>query len=171
MELADDFQEYLDNNLEDMAESHIEAYKDRYSGYTIGRLESDLDINYDDSCEIENIENALDRQLDGDEVEYFRTVFYKQVVCQFFGLPDDYEGIDALKDENEKLKRKIKEIEIKCNFNINACDSCKDGTDRNPKLDHLCNMCAVGSRARLAAQIIKIIEMEQINNGVENNEL
>ena len=110
MEIAKDFQEYLDKNLESIAESHIEAWKERYIGYTIQRLESDLDINHDDSLEIESAEYALKRDQTDDEEEYLREVFHKEVVHQFFGLPDDYENADDLKKENERLKAELEEI-------------------------------------------------------------
>ena len=32
MKIAEDLQKYLDENIEDIATSHIEAYKDRYTG-------------------------------------------------------------------------------------------------------------------------------------------
>lgn len=49
MKIAEDLQKYIDENIEDIATNHIEAYKDRYIGYTVDKLETDLSINYDDS--------------------------------------------------------------------------------------------------------------------------
>ena len=104
MKIAEDLQKYLDENIEDIATSHIEAYKDRYIGYTVDRLEIDLSINYDDSCEIENVEREIGRELDNDEVIIFREKFYKKVICEFFGLPEDFTSMEDLKHENQSLK-------------------------------------------------------------------
>lgn len=104
MKIAEDLQKYIDENIEDIATNHIEAYKDRYIGYTVDKLETDLSINYDDSCEIENVEGEIGRELDDDEVEIFREKFYKKVICEFFGLPEDYTSMEDLKHENQSLK-------------------------------------------------------------------
>ena len=83
MKIAEDLQEYLDKNIEDMAINHIEAHKDRYIGYTVNKLETDLSINYDDSCDIEGVESEIGRELDNDEVEIFREKFYKKSFVSF----------------------------------------------------------------------------------------
>ena len=118
MKIAEDLQKYLDENIEDLATNHIEAYKDRYIGYTVDKLETDLSINYDDSCDIENVESEIGRELDNDEVETFREEFYKQIICEFFGLPEDYTSVEdlkhenqSLKSENDALKKKLEEYE------------------------------------------------------------
>lgn len=69
MKIAEDLQKYLDENIEDLATNHIEAYKDRYIGYTVDKLETDLSINYDDRCDIENLFRHASRQMQKREME------------------------------------------------------------------------------------------------------
>ena len=80
-----DFQEkeFLEENLEGMAESHIDCWKDRYFGYSKLDLEHDLSVNHDDSLEIENAETSLNRKLTDNETNYLINQFHKEVVHQY----------------------------------------------------------------------------------------
>jgi len=68
--------------LEDIARSHLEAWKDRYARYggNKRRMEEDLYINHDDSIEIENVEEELGRELESDEVDHFCEAFHSKVI-------------------------------------------------------------------------------------------
>lgn len=83
MRIKQDLKNYLNGNLEDMAESHLDAWKERYFGYTKRKLAFDLEINHDDSLEIENTEWHLQRQLSDGEKEYLIRQFHKEVIKQF----------------------------------------------------------------------------------------
>ena len=56
--LKEDLRAFLDEHLEDLAESHIEAWKDRYWRKSLKSIEHDLTVNHDDSLEIETIEEG-----------------------------------------------------------------------------------------------------------------
>ena len=83
MRIKKDLKEFLYTNLYDMAESHWDCWKERYFGYTKSRLEFDLDINHDDSLEIEYAEYELQRKLKDYEVDYLIRQFHKEVVKQY----------------------------------------------------------------------------------------
>ena len=88
MKIKKDLKEFMDANLYGMAESHLECWKERYFGYTKSRLEFDLEINHDDSCDIEYAENELKRELSDNEVFYLCNQFHKEIVRQYinYGL-------------------------------------------------------------------------------------
>lgn len=71
--------EYLDKNLEDMADSHIEAFKDRYYRYSKEQLEQDL-CGHDFSCEVETIEEELKIKLTAKEYDYCESKFNQKIV-------------------------------------------------------------------------------------------
>lgn len=83
MQIKKDLKDYLSKNLEGIAESHLECWKERYFGYTKSRLEFDLDVNHDDSLEIEYAEEQLQRKLSDAETDYLRRQFHKEVVKQY----------------------------------------------------------------------------------------
>lgn len=83
MRIKKDLKEFLQNNLYGMAESHLECWKDRYFGYTKQRLEFDLNVNHDDSLEIEYTEDQLNRELADNETDYLIRQFHKEVVRQY----------------------------------------------------------------------------------------
>lgn len=66
----------LDYDFETLAESHIEAWKDRYFGKTRQEIICDLDINYDWSIELED-----NKVPDADEEE-FKYEFTREVLRQ-----------------------------------------------------------------------------------------
>lgn len=77
MRIKQDLRDYLDGNIEAIAESHIETWKERYYGYTKRKLAFDLEINHDDSLEIEDAEWNLKRKLSDGEKEYLIRQFHK----------------------------------------------------------------------------------------------
>ncbi len=83
MKIKQDLKNYIDNNMRDIAISHLECWKDRYFGYTKAKLEFDLDVNHDDSLEIEQAEYELQRKLKDHEYYYLINKFHKEVVNQY----------------------------------------------------------------------------------------
>lgn len=83
--ISPELKEYLSKELSNMAESHLECWKDRYAGYggNQRRMKEDLYINHDPSLEIERIEEDLGREMNGKENDYAITQFNKEVVRQW----------------------------------------------------------------------------------------
>lgn len=81
---ADFLQLLASNYLSDIAESHIEGWKDRYARKSKKAIAFDLDMNHDPSIEVEKTEDELNRKLTDDEYNYLVTAFNKQVVKQYF---------------------------------------------------------------------------------------
>lgn len=71
---------YMQENGQDMAESHIEAWKDRYLFIGLKQLKTDLYANHDPSVEIGEVELALDRELNDKESAYVVNQFNKAVI-------------------------------------------------------------------------------------------
>ena len=57
MEYNNDLLTFMRDNLCDMAESHLESWAERYYRKSAEMVESDLNINYDFSADIECVEN------------------------------------------------------------------------------------------------------------------
>lgn len=66
--------------LTDMAESHIDCWKDRYFRKSKKDIRFDLVVNHDNSLEIERAEEDLKRELTDDERNYLNRKFIQQVV-------------------------------------------------------------------------------------------
>ena len=71
---------YVAENINDMAENHIEGWKDRYFRKSKKDIAFDLSVNHDPSCEIERIEEDLKRELNGAENDHLISQFNKAVV-------------------------------------------------------------------------------------------
>jgi len=76
-------QDYLEKYLDDMAESHIETYQNRYFRYSKQTLEGDL-CGHDFSCEAESIEHDLNIKLTSKEYDMCEQMFNEKVVELFF---------------------------------------------------------------------------------------
>jgi hypothetical protein len=83
-EIKDDLKTFLRDNLESMAESHLDNWHERYYRKSREQVESDLDISYDFSVDIECVENELNRELTDDEKEYFIEQYTKAIVNNFY---------------------------------------------------------------------------------------
>ena len=70
--------EYISN----MAECHREAWQDRMKSQTKAQVKFDLDMNHDDSLEIERAEEDLKRELTDDERKQLINKFHSEVVKQ-----------------------------------------------------------------------------------------
>lgn len=80
MKIMEDLQEVLKNNLEGMAESHVDCWKERYGRKPKKEIKYDLEVNHDPSLEIENVEEALGRKLSDTEYDYVVSQFNKEVL-------------------------------------------------------------------------------------------
>ncbi len=79
-----DFTDLLTNQyLTDMAESHIECWKDRYFRKSKKDIKFDLSVNHDNSLEVERVEEVLERKLTDDENSKLITLFHNKVVSIF----------------------------------------------------------------------------------------
>lgn len=82
--------DYMDRNSEGLAESHIEAWEDRYRGKSKDDVEFDLNVNYDINSELYTIEESLREQLKDEtfefndsEVKYIESRFIEAVLENF----------------------------------------------------------------------------------------
>lgn len=71
---------YVEDNVESLAESHVEVWYERYEGETIESIEYDLNVNHDHGIEVELAEEELGRELTGEEEEYLVAEFNDKVV-------------------------------------------------------------------------------------------
>lgn len=83
MRIKKDLKDFLYKNLTQMAEIHLDSWKERYFGYSKSRLAFDLEINHDDSLEIEYARIQLQRKLQDYEIDYLIKQFHKEVVKQY----------------------------------------------------------------------------------------
>lgn len=83
--IGKDLREYISKNISDMAESHLECWKDRYANYggNRRRMEEDIYINHDTSLEIERAEEDLERKLNDTEIGHLETRFNDEVLRQW----------------------------------------------------------------------------------------
>lgn len=81
-DIGADFIDKIDNQwYEDSAESHIDAWKSRYSEYKSKKeVEFDLNVNHDSSLETEYAEEILGRKLTTDENDVLIKNFNKAVL-------------------------------------------------------------------------------------------
>lgn len=79
--LKKDLKDFLnDSELYALAESHLEAWKDRYYLKAKKDIRFDLQMNHDPSCEIDYIEDKLGRKLNDNENEYVVKRFNRKVL-------------------------------------------------------------------------------------------
>jgi hypothetical protein len=75
-----DLKQNLADNVKDMANAHLEAWKDRYATISLKQLKTDLYVNHDPSLEIERIEETIGRKLNEREYDYAVEQFNKAVI-------------------------------------------------------------------------------------------
>ena len=83
-QVADDLAVFLRDNLDSMADSHLDDWHERYYRKSREQVESDLDISYDFSADIDYVESELNRELTDDEKEYFIEQYTKAIVDNFY---------------------------------------------------------------------------------------
>lgn len=64
--------DYIDDKIYDLAESHLECWKDKYFGKTESQILYDLDRNHDFDIEADSIENKIGFKLDYPEYKYLK---------------------------------------------------------------------------------------------------
>lgn len=79
-----DFKEFIDEEIDNMAENHIELWAERYARQTLENIEYDLRVNHDISCEIEFAEDMLGRELSDEEYDELEDEFIKAVLRNYF---------------------------------------------------------------------------------------
>ena len=79
-----DLRDFISETIVVTAENHLEAWKERYRKYKkVSNVKFDLDVNHDDSLEVEYAEETLNRELNGKEYVYFIGAFHREVVKQY----------------------------------------------------------------------------------------
>ena len=78
------YNEYIEQNLNHLANDHIETWKDRYWRKSLAEIENDLQINFDFSADIDDVEETIERELTDDEKEDFEQRFIKAVLDNFY---------------------------------------------------------------------------------------
>ena len=73
-----------DTYLSEMAESHIECWKDRYFRKSKKDIRFDLEVNHDISLEIEIVEQDLGRELTDKERRTVESKFINAVVKRIY---------------------------------------------------------------------------------------
>ena len=84
-EIGQDFKQLMTGSfIRDRAESHLEAWKERYENYkTKSQASFDLNVNHDISLEIEGAEEYLKRKLSDYERTHLKERFNIMVVKLF----------------------------------------------------------------------------------------
>ena len=84
-QIQDDFKKLLtEQYLNDMAESHIECWKDRYWRKSKSDISFDLNVNHDNSLEIEQVETELGRELTDKENSRLITLFHSSILKNIY---------------------------------------------------------------------------------------
>lgn len=78
--------ECIDNNIEGLAESHVECWESRYFGKSKEDIIFDLDVNHDISLEVDNIEYELGFSLNSSEYKYLCEIFKETVSEVVFNM-------------------------------------------------------------------------------------
>ena len=78
------YDEYIEQNINDLADDHIETWKNLYWRKTLAEIENYLQISYDFSGDIEYVETAIGRELTDDEIYDFQQRFIKAVLDNFY---------------------------------------------------------------------------------------
>lgn len=91
-----DLKKFIDENIEDLAESHIECWVDRYRGKSKENIKYDLYTNHDNCLEIERAEEGVKRKLTNEEIELFIDKFNKKVLSLL-----DFEGCVGIRQKDD----------------------------------------------------------------------
>ena len=78
--VGNDLKDYMLQNSRDLAESHLEAWKDRYALMSSKAISTDLYVNHDPSLEVERIEQGMKRKLNSTEYDYAVNKFNEAVL-------------------------------------------------------------------------------------------
>lgn len=73
-----------DKFLEELAESHLEVWSNRYSGQNKQNVRFDLNVNHDPSLEIEYTNEQLKRDMNENEETHLIKKFNVAVVEKYF---------------------------------------------------------------------------------------
>lgn len=84
MRHKNDITKYINDNIEDMVESHFNCWKDRYYRMSKADVLFDLHNNYDFSGELEWVADGIGRKLTTDEEAYVIDKFYETVKNNYY---------------------------------------------------------------------------------------
>lgn len=110
--ISNDFENKIDDRwYRDKAESHIEAWEERYMTKSISDIKFDLNVNHDISLEIDDAEEELGRELSTDEYETVKNKFNDAVinVLKERGhnrLEDEYDDYEILYQTDDEYEGK-----------------------------------------------------------------
>ena len=86
--IGKDFKEKIKSGLlNDLAQSHLDVWKERYRGYKKADVKHDLAVSHDPSIEVEAVEDLLQRKLTDEEYNVFIDSFNKSAVKQYKRQP------------------------------------------------------------------------------------
>lgn len=74
----------INDNIEGLAESHVDSWKERYFGKDREDISYDLTVNHDISLELESIEDELGYSLNDYENQYLCDTFEEAVLNEIF---------------------------------------------------------------------------------------
>lgn len=77
--IGEDLKKYVADEINTMAESHIECWKDRYFRKSKKDIRFDLIMNHDNSLEVETTEEDLKRKLTDGETNFLNRKFIMEV--------------------------------------------------------------------------------------------
>ncbi|QST02453.1 hypothetical protein IMZ31_23680 (plasmid) [Pontibacillus sp. ALD_SL1] len=127
--VSHELQEVLRSEVEHLVDSHIENWGSRYEGKDvngIGSISMDLYSGHDPSLEIERVEEALGRSLNGEEQEAVESYFNEHVLDRYRD-PKGYDLRFTVEDGNLEDDYRITISEDQRHAmveNLSVSDSC-----------------------------------------------
>ena len=83
--IGEDLKVYMNENLEDAVESHLDAWKDRYHRKSRETAVNDFKMNHDTDADIEYVEDEeLGRKLTDEERQYYKDAFANKMFEIFY---------------------------------------------------------------------------------------
>ena len=81
--IGEDLKSLITETISDTATNHLEAWAERYANYQrISQVRFDLNVNHDNSLEIEYAQEKLERELNIKEVDFLVNRFIVEVCKQ-----------------------------------------------------------------------------------------
>ncbi len=81
--IGKDLKTFITDTIKDTAENHLEAWKSRYAKQSrVSEVRFDLEMNHDNSLEIEYAEETLNRKLNDTETNFLVKRFHIEVCKQ-----------------------------------------------------------------------------------------
>jgi len=75
--IGSDLKDFISETINDTAENHLEAWKERYRTYNkVSQVRPDINVKHEDGLEIEYAEETIKRELNSKEYDYFINAFH-----------------------------------------------------------------------------------------------